>query len=156
MIWSSILCNAHYDFCEQIMGDRGTIEITLGKGLFYTEHAAKVSQGSLKESWWAGATVSEMAKQEGFPIYPETIPPNEGFLAREQRYAREWLIRRGYKTILNNDAWVEELTNFVSSVRDGKAVVCGLEHGIADARGVIYGNRAIDTGQRVFWPNTRS
>lgn len=156
MIWSSILCNAHYDFCEQIMGDRGTIEITLGKGLFYSEHLAKVSQGASKESWWAGATVSEMAKQQGFPIYPETIPPNEGFFSREQRYAREWFIRHGYKALPVNDAWVEELTNFMASVRDGKPVACGLDHGIADARAVIYGNRAMDTGQRVFWPKTTS
>ena len=156
LVWSSILCNAHYDFNEQIMGDRGTIEITLGKGLFYTEHAAKVSQGGTKENWWAGATVSELAKQQGMPILPETVQPNEGFLAREQRYAREWFIRHGYKTIPANDAWYEELTNFVASVRDDKAVACGLEHGIADARAVIYGNRAIDTGQKVFWPKAAS
>jgi len=156
MIWSSILCNAHYDFCEQIMGDRGTIEITLGKGLFYTERAPKVSPGASKESWWAGATVTEMAQQQGFPIYPENIPSDEGFLAREQRYAREWLIRHGHKTLPVNDAWYEELTNFVASLRDSKPVACGLEHGIADARAVIYGNRAIDTGQKVLWPKTTS
>jgi predicted dehydrogenase len=156
MMWSSVLCNAHYDFNEQIMGDRGTIEITLGKGLFYTEHVAKVSQGASKESWWAGATVTELAKQQGFPIYPETVPPNEGFFSREQRYAREWMIRHGYKTLSANDAWHEELTNFIASVRDGKPVACGLEHGIADARAVIYGNRAIDTGQKVLWPKTIS
>jgi len=134
MMWSSVLCNAHYDFNEQIMGDRGTIEITLGKGLFYTEHVAKVSEGAPKESWWAGATVSELAKQQGFPIYRAT----------------------GNKTLPANDAWYEELTNFIASVRDGKPVACGLEQGIADARAVIYGNRAIDTGQKVFWQKTTS
>jgi predicted dehydrogenase len=117
LVWSSILCNAHYDFNEQIMGDRGTIEITLGKGLFYTEHVAKVSQGATKESWWAGATVTELAKQQGLLIFPETVPPNEGFFAREHRYAGEWLMRRGYTTIPENDAWYEELTNFIASAR---------------------------------------
>jgi len=154
LLWSSILCNARYDFNEQIMGDRGTIEITLGKGLFYTEHVAKVSQGATKENWWAGATVTEAAEQQGLPLFPETVPAHEGFVAREQRYAREWLIRHGYKTIPANDAWFEELTNFVASVRDGKPVACGLDQGIADARAVIYGNRAIDTGKKVFWPKT--
>lgn len=154
LVWSSILCNAHYDFNEQIMGDRGTIEITLGKGLFYTEHVAKVSQGATKESWWAGATVTELAKQQGLPIFPETVPPNEGFFAREHRYAGEWLMRHGYTTIPENDAWYEELTNFIASVRDSKPVACGLDQGIADARAVIYGNRAIDTGRKVFWPKT--
>jgi predicted dehydrogenase len=117
LVWSSILCNAHYDFNEQIMGDRGTIEITLGKGLFYTEHVAKVSQGATKESWWAGATVTELPKQQGLLIFPETVPPNEGFFAREHRYAGEWLMRRGYTTIPENDAWYEELTNFIASAR---------------------------------------
>ena len=154
LVWSSILCNAHYDFNEQIMGDRGTIEITLGKGLFYTEHLAKVSQAATKESWWAGATVTELAKQQGLPIFPDAVPPNEGFFARERRYAGEWLMRHGYTTIPENDAWYEELTNFIASVRDGKPVACGLDQGIADARAVIYGNRAIDTGQKVFWPKT--
>ena len=154
LLWSSILCNAHYDFNEQIMGDRGTIEITLGKGLFYTEHAPKVSQAGAKENWWAGATVTELAEQKGLPIFPEPIPSNEGFFAREQRFARDWLVRHGYKTIPANDAWYEELTNFIASVRDGKPVACGLEHGIADARGVIYGNRAIDTGRKVSWPKS--
>jgi predicted dehydrogenase len=152
LLWSSILCNAHYDFNEQIMGDRGTIEITLGKGLFYTEHVPKVTQGATKENWWAGATVTEMAEQQGLPIFPDAAPSHEGFFAREQRYAREWLIRHGYKAIPANDAWYEELTNFVASVRDGKPVACGLDQGIADARAVIYGNRAIDTGKKVFWP----
>lgn len=154
LLWSSILCNAHYDFNEQIMGDRGTIEITLGKGLFYTEHVPKVSQADAKENWWAGATVTELAEQRGLPIFPEPIPPNEGFFAREQRFAREWVVRHGYQTIPANDAWYEELTNFIASVRDGKPVACGLEHGIADARGVIYGNHAIDTGRKVSWPKS--
>ena len=152
MVWSSILYNTHYEFNEQIMGDAGTIEITLGKGLYFREPVTKVTQGASKENWWAGATVSEMAEQQGSPIFPTTSQPGEGFFAREQRYAREWLIRHGYKTMPTNDAWYEELSNYIASVRDGRPVVCGLDHGIADAQAVIYGNRAIDTGQKVFWP----
>ncbi|HUI44263.1 MAG TPA: Gfo/Idh/MocA family oxidoreductase [Terriglobia bacterium] len=155
MVWTSILYNTHYQFNEQIMGDRGTIEITLGKGLYYREPAAKVTQGAAKENWWAGATVTELADQQGSPIIPEITPPSEGFVAREQRFAREWLIRHGYRTMPSNDAWYEELTNYVASVRDGKPIACPLELGVADARAVIYGNRAIDTGQKVFWPKAQ-
>jgi predicted dehydrogenase len=156
MMWSSILCNAHYDFNEQIMGDRGTIEITLGKGLYYTESVPKVTQGASKENWWAGATVTELSKQEGVPIFPGKVPSNEGFFAKEQRFAREWLIRHGYMEIPETDAWYEELTNYIGSVRDGKPIACPIEIGVADAHAVIYGNRAIDTGQKVFWPKKQS
>jgi len=152
MLWSSILSNAHYDFNEQIMGDLGTIEITLGKGLFFKEKVAKVTQGAAKENWWAGATVSESAQQQGVPIFSETIATNEGFVDKEVRYARHWLAAHGYYSYKPEDAWYEELTNWVASVRDGKPVVCPLELGVHDARGVIYGNRAIDTGQKVYWP----
>jgi predicted dehydrogenase len=153
LMWSSILSNAHYDFNEQIMGDRGTIEITLGKGLYFREAVAKVSPAGAKEDWWAGATVTDLAKQQGVPIFAETAPASEGFVAREKRYARDWMVEHGiteYKA--PNDAWYEELVNYVASVRDGRPVICGLEHGVSDARGVIYGNRAIDTGQKVLWP----
>jgi hypothetical protein len=45
--------------------------------------------------------------------------------------------------------------NFVLSVRDGKPVIAPLEIGVADAQAVIYGNRAVETGQRVYWPNAQ-
>ena len=154
MLWSSILCNAHYDYSEQIMGDRGTIEIShLNKGIYFKEKVAKVTQGAAKENWWAGATVSESAEQQGIPIFSETVAANESFLDKETRYARHWLAAHGYYTYKSpNDAWNEELANWIVSISDGKPVICGLELGVNDARAVIYGNRAIDTGQKVFWP----
>ena len=45
-----------------------------------------------------------------------------------------------------------EMSNFLSSIRDGKTVPSSLDLGLASARAVIYANRAIDTGQKVFWP----
>jgi hypothetical protein len=42
--------------------------------------------------------------------------------------------------------------NYLASIREGKPVIAPLEIGVSDALGVIYGNRAIDTGQKVFWP----
>lgn len=156
MMWSSILSNAHYDFSEQIMGDRGTLEITLGKGMYFRETVAKVTEGVANENWWAGATVSELAEQQGIPIFPETVPANEGFFAREKRYAQDWLMQHGYKSVPPQDAWYEELTNYIASIRDNYPVACGIELGVADARGVIYGNRAVDTGQKVFWPKSQA
>jgi hypothetical protein len=44
------------------------------------------------------------------------------------------------------------LSNFFASIREGKPIVVPLEVGMADALAVIYANRAIDSGQKVFWP----
>lgn len=156
MFYSSITFNAHYDYSEQIMGDRGTIEITLGKGLYYTEKVAKVTTGAAKENWWAGATITEQAKQIGIPIFPERVPANEDFMDQEMRYAKHWLATHGMYKPEVHDAYLEELNNYIASVRDGKPVACGLDVGAADALAVIYANRAIDTGQKVQWPSKQA
>jgi hypothetical protein len=38
------------------------------------------------------------------------------------------------------------------SIREGKPIIAPFALGKADAQGVIYGNRAIETGERVYWP----
>jgi hypothetical protein len=45
-----------------------------------------------------------------------------------------------------------EMVNFFASIRESKPAIAPVEVGIADALAVIYGNRAIDTGQPVEWP----
>jgi predicted dehydrogenase len=153
LLYSSILCNAHYDYVEQIMGDRGTIEITVGHGMYYRERVAKVTKGPAKENWWAGATVSEKAEQKGFPIFPEKGNGEGGFVDREMRYARRWLASMGiYEFEEPQEPRWYELRNFLASIREGKPIAAPLDVGEADALAVIYGNRAVDTGQRVFWP----
>jgi len=153
MVFSSILYNAHHRFDEQIMGDGGTLIITIGEGMYYHEKAAKATKGGAKEDWWAGATVTEEAEQKGIPIFPEKINGAEGFLDRELRYAKRWLASMGIYEYEepHNPLW-SELTNFFASIREGKPVVVPLQLGAADALAVIYGNRAIETGQKVFWP----
>jgi hypothetical protein len=51
-----------------------------------------------------------------------------------------------------HDPWYSEMANFFASIREGKPVAAPLDLGISAARGVIYANRAIDTGQKVLWP----
>jgi len=157
LVWSSILYNAHFEYDEQIMGDRGTLIITLGKGMYYHEAVAKVSSGTGKENWWAGATVTRLAPQEGVPIFPERgANGGLGFVDREVRYAKHWLASMGiYSYEEPHDPWWTEMYNFMLSVRDGKPVIAPLEIGVADALGVIYGNRAVETGQKVFWPKAQ-
>jgi hypothetical protein len=121
--------------------------------MYYREKAAQSSKGAAKENWWAGATVSEQAEQEGIPIFPEETNGEKGFLDRELRYAKRWLASLGIYEFEepHNPLW-SELVNFFASIREGKPVVVPLEVGAADALAVIYANRAIDTGQKVLWP----
>lgn len=154
MIFSSILYNTRFGFDEQIMGDHGTLIITIGKGMYYREPVAKSTNGKAKEDWWAGATVTQHAEQKGFPLFPEESQSGQpGFLDREMLYAKRWLASMGiYEYEEPHDPYWMELSNFMASIRDGKPVACPLEIGMADARAVIYGNRAIDTGATVYWP----
>jgi predicted dehydrogenase len=154
LLISSILTNSHYAYTEQIMGDRGTIEITIGKGMYYRENVPVVSTAPAKENWWAGATVTTTAAQQGIPIFPETPQQaNEGFWDKEMRYARHWLAAHGiYSYEEPNDPWFTELVNYMACICDGKPIPADLEAGVSDALGVIYANRAIETGQKVFWP----
>jgi predicted dehydrogenase len=153
-LWSGVLYNEHFQFEEEIMGDQGTLIITLGKGMFYRERVAKVSNAGLKENWWAGATVAKAATQEGIPIFPERSATGETrFIDREFLYAKRWLASMGiYKYEEPHDPWWSEMSNFLATIREGKPIVAPLEIGVADAQGVIYGNRAVETGQKVFWP----
>lgn len=154
MTWSSILYNAHLDFNEQILGDQGSLIITLGKGMYYRETVAKVSSGKGKENWMAGATVTAAAAEEGVPIFPERGAASElSFLDRETRYAKHWLAGMGiYNYEEPHDPYWSELNHFLLSVRDGKPNIAPFAVGESDAKGVIYGNRSIETGQRVYWP----
>ena len=153
-MWSGVLYNEHLQFEEEIMGDQGTLITTLGKGMFYREPVAKVSKAGLKENWWAGATVANAAKQEGVPIFPESAANREtAFVDREMLYAKRWLASMGiYKYEEPHDPWWSEMSNFFATIREGKPVIAPLEIGVADAQGVIYGNRAVETGRKVFWP----
>jgi predicted dehydrogenase len=157
LLYSAVSYNGHYEYGEQIMGDRGTLEITIGKGIYFRESVAKVSTGTAKEEWWAGATVTKRATQVGIPIFPERGNGQAGFLDRELRYAKRWLASMGiYNYEEPHDPYWTELANFFASIQEGKPVAAPLELGAADALSVIYGNRAIDTGEKVFWPKTQA
>jgi predicted dehydrogenase len=157
MVSTCHLFNAHGKFEEHIMGDQGTLIITLGKGLYFREPVAKVSAPGAKENWWAGATVSEQAEQNGIPIFPERRAIGDlGFADREMTYAKRWLASMGiYNYEEPHDPWWSEMHNFMVSVRDGKPVIAPFSVGVGDAQGVIYGNRAIETGQKIFWPQAQ-
>jgi predicted dehydrogenase len=152
LLLSSILANAYLSVGEQIMGDQGTLDITLGKGLYFRENLAKVSSSALKENWKAGATVIAANPKKGIPIFPERITGSEPFLDREAKYAKRLLASLGiYDYPEPHDPWYSEMVDFFASIREGKRVPVSVDLGISDARAVIYANRAIETGQKVLW-----
>ena len=138
VIYNSMLNNAHYEFYEEIMGDQGTMEITLqgqsGKGTFWLEPKAKVSPAGIREQWWAGATVINEARQKtGLPVLPEEIRPGQVFIEPK-------------------DPVGVQLEHFFLCVRNGSKPLADVNIGLADAQAVIYSNRAMDENRRVFWP----
>ena len=72
---------------------------------------------------------------------------------REMRYAKHWLASMGiYNYEEPHDPWWSELHNFLLSVRDGKPIIAPFAIGKADAQGVIYGNRSVETGREFTGP----
>jgi predicted dehydrogenase len=163
-VFTSVCNNAHLDFSEVIMGDEGTIEITLGnnsgKAMFFHENKPKdaptnkvVTADTKEQNWWAGATAKNREARKGFPIFPEFPKQNPGFIAKEMDYAKKWLIDMGVLEMdKENDALTVEEQSFFSCVREGKKPIANVHVGAADSRAVIYANRAMETNQKVFWP----
>ena len=103
-VFTSICNNAHLDFSEVIMGDEGTIEITLGnnsaKAMLFRETKAKdaptnkVKTADTKEqNWWAGATAANRGVRKGFPIFPESPKAGPG-ICRQGNGIREEVAHR--------------------------------------------------------------
>ncbi|MFN8006226.1 MAG: Gfo/Idh/MocA family oxidoreductase [Terriglobia bacterium] len=165
-VFTSICNNAHLDFSEVIMGDEGTIEITLGnnsaRATYYRENKPKdaptnktVALDSKEQNWWAGATAKNREAKKGFPIFPEFPQKNVGFVDKEIDYARKWLIDMGVLEMTHEpDALTVEEESFFNCVREGKQPLAGVQIGAADSRAVIYANQAMESGQKVFWPKS--
>jgi hypothetical protein len=76
-----------------------------------------------------------------------------GFVDREVQHARRWLATLGiYDFKEPYDPIWQELYNYLASIREGKPNAAPFQLGADDAYAVIYANRAIETGQKVFWP----
>ena len=164
LMYSSITNNAHMPYSglpgirevgEVIMGDAGTIQISLGKGMWYREpDAPKYGKaGAAKENWTAGATVSEAALTKGFPILPGQdvdMRDSDSFIAKEVKFAKRWLYNKGILVPEEvRDPVATELEDFLLCVRDGKKPKANLEVGLNDSIGVILANLAMDQERKV-------
>lgn len=161
-LFSAIGHNRHLEFSETILGDRGTIEITLGRNdpraTFYPQKLARgapAAEGAPsipKElDWMAGATILEKAR--GVPITSEPPAESQGFVAREVGHARRWLVDLGVIEVERERNPIQaEDERFFECIRQGKKPLADLDVGAADSRAVIYANRAMDRKEMVTWP----
>ena len=161
-LFSAIGHNRHLEFSETILGDRGTLEITLGRNdpraTFYPQKPARGAPTAGESSsipkeldWMAGATILQKAK--GVPITSEPPAESQGFVAREVEHARRWLVELGVIEVERERNPIQaEDEHFFECIRQGKKPLADLDVGTADSRAVIYANRAMDRKERVTWP----
>lgn len=166
--YSSITTNAHLpygglkgmaEFGEVIKGTEGSIEITLGKSMWFREPvvaARKEEAGKAKENWVAGSTVSSVKAGDGFPLLlpDDEITENDSFLQRELKFARRWLYSKGVMVPEEEvDPEYAELKSFLECVRDKKPenIKANIEVGLLDSLGVMLSNKAMDEGRRVYY-----
>ncbi len=151
---------------EIIMGTDGTVEITVGDDVhpaiawWYREPpkaAATVTPaaGQKKETFVAGATMVASGGANGpIPIMTSDLQftGQEGFLNREVKFARRWLMAKGVMLQEEQRNPVDvELESFFQNCRDGKRPLADIEVGMADAVAVILSNLAMDEGRKVYF-----
>jgi predicted dehydrogenase len=172
LMYSAISTNKHLplfqgtrtEFGEMIMGTEGTIEITVGTdeepaiGLWYYEPGpptVEKAAGVKEKPVIAGATLASTGRgQVGLPLLFERdqITGKESFLARELKYARLWLYKRGIMVPEEDRNPVDvEMDEFFQCCRTGARPKADLEVGLADSTAVILANLAMDEGRRVYF-----
>jgi predicted dehydrogenase len=159
-VFTSMLNNTHYEFGEHLLGDAGTMELTLmgssGTGQFWVEPKAKASTTGGKETWLAGATVSASGAQKAYVIFPEEMSESMGFVEKEKAYTRRWMASHGWYDVVEPKNPVgTQLEHFLTCCREGQKTVADINVGSSDAETVIYANLAMDEDRRVYWPKYR-
>ncbi|MBI3470118.1 MAG: gfo/Idh/MocA family oxidoreductase, partial [Candidatus Solibacter usitatus] len=172
LTYTSISTNEHLSmfggsrnqFGEVIMGTEGTIEITVGTddepaiGLWFREpkKAEVTPAGAKKEpAAVASASLASTGKgQRSLPILFERDQrnPNDSFLVKELKFARQWLYAKGVMVPEEDRNPVDvELDHFLECVRSGGRPKADLEVGLADSTAVMLANLAMDEGRRVYF-----
>jgi predicted dehydrogenase len=151
---------------EIIMGTEGTVELTVGDDVhpaiawWYREppkvvEAKAGSKAEEKKAFVAGATMVASGGANGpIPIMTSDLEfgKDEGFFAREMKFARRWLTSKGVMVQEEQRNPVDiELESFFQCCRDGKKPKADIEVGMADAVAVILSNQAMDEGRKVYF-----
>ena len=150
------------EFGEKIMGTEGSVEITVGDdnlpatAIWYREPSPppSVTKAGEKKAYVAGATMVSAGAQKGVPILldRDKVGPNEGFVDKEMKYARQWLYSKGVMMPDEPRNPVDtELESFFSDCRSGGRPRANIDVGLADSATVILTNTALDEDRKVSW-----
>ena len=160
----SMFGSSRTEFGELIMGDAGSVEITIGDdshpvlATWYREPAPPptVTKASDKaEKKVAGATMVVAGTQKGVPILLDRDKVNmkqDSFVDREMKFAKQWLYSKGVMIPEEQHNPVDtELESFFKNCKDGGTPLSNVEVGLSDSASVILTNLALDEDRKVSW-----
>jgi len=170
MIWSGVCTSSHLpllnaqrtEMGEMIMGTEGSVHITVGDdknpvlAMWFPEppkpQSAKTE--SKEKDHKAGATMVSAAGGRALPILlnKDVVTPDDSFLNREMKYARQWLYRKGVSNPEEDKNPVDnELEAFLDCCKTLKKPVADVEVGLHDSIAVMFSNMCADQERRVFF-----
>lgn len=176
LLYSAISTNQHLalfnssrtEFGELIMGTGGALQITLGAdnepctAYWYPEKDTTLTKATTTkpENTKAGATMVTAGASKALPVLMEgeaVDKEHDSFVAREMKFARLWLYRKG---ILIPEEPVNpvdtELSSFFNDVKTNGHPKADLEVGLADSTAVILSNLAMDEDRKVKFDEINS
>ncbi len=172
LVYSSITTNSHLpylnatrpEFGEVIMGTKGAIHLTIGDGeiamptgmWFQEPKKAEVAPaGAGKEkAAAAGASYALGAGSKGLPLLmdKDKVSDKDGFLDKELKFAKLWLMQKGVIVPEEDRNPVEtELESFFNDCKTGGHPKADLEVGLADSIAVMLSNMAMEQERRVYF-----
>jgi predicted dehydrogenase len=150
------------EFGEIIMGTEGAVEITVGddeqpvEAIWYREPSPppSVTKAGDARAYVAGATMVAPGALKGVPILPkrDRVVPDESFVGREMKYARQWLYAKGVMMPeeARNPADTQ-LESFFNDCRTGGRPKANIDVGLADSTTVMLTNLAVDEDRKVMY-----
>jgi predicted dehydrogenase len=169
--YTSITTNRHLplfggertEFGEVIMGTQGTIQITVGTdsepalGMWFLEPPLPKTESADKKAPTYQASASLASTGKGgrpLPILFEkdTVTPQDSFVSRELKYARQWLYKKGVMVPEEDANPVDvELSSFFNDIKSLNRPLADLEVGLADSAAVMLANRCMYEERKVLF-----
>ena len=144
------------------MGTEGAVQITVGDdthpvlATWFREPTPppSVTKAGEKKAYVAGATMVAAGAAKGVPILldRDKVGPNEAFVDKEMKFARQWLYSKGVMMPEEPRNPVDiELESFFKDCKTLSKPKANLDVGLADSATVILTNLALDEDRKVMW-----
>lgn len=135
LIYDSITSNAHYGCEEQIMGNKGTMELEINK---------KFSENPPRASAFA-QLINDIEHKifDAIPIGGATWVPETASVDKGEPI---------YNKMLNSDGTDFSIEGFLVSVKNKKIIPGLAEHGLNASISVLIGHQAMVENKEIVWP----